>query len=80
VFGHEVDIKTGAAQLKADQAARAEAKLVVDRWNRRLATGRGSTPAPAAARSIMRAKPAVVNGEPRSLTKTKGEDALSRCS
>ena len=29
--------------------------------------------APSAARSIIRAKPAVVNGEPRSLTKTKGE-------
>jgi hypothetical protein len=31
-----------------------------------------------AARSIMRAKPAVVKGEPRSLTKTKGEDGPSR--
>jgi hypothetical protein len=38
-----------------------------------------SRPAPAA-RSIIRAKPAVVNGEPRSLTKTKGDDGLSRCS
>jgi hypothetical protein len=28
----------------------------------------------------MRAKPAVVNGEPRSLTKTKGDDGLSRWS
>jgi hypothetical protein len=37
-----------------------------------------SRPAPAAARSIMRAKPAVVNGEPRSLTNTKGDDGLSR--
>jgi hypothetical protein len=36
-----------------------------------------SRPAPAAARSIMRAKPAVVNGDPRSLTKTKGKDCLS---
>jgi hypothetical protein len=33
-------IKTGAAKLKADRAARVEAELVVDRWNRRLATGR----------------------------------------
>jgi hypothetical protein len=32
-----LDIKTGAAKLKADRAARAEAELVVDRWNRRLA-------------------------------------------
>jgi hypothetical protein len=30
-----------------------------------------SSSAPAAARSIIRAKPAVVNGDPRSLTKTK---------
>jgi hypothetical protein len=30
----------GAAKLKADRAARLEAELVVDRWNRRLATGR----------------------------------------
>jgi hypothetical protein len=35
-----LDIKAGAAKLKADRAARAEAGLVVDRWNRRLATGR----------------------------------------
>jgi hypothetical protein len=34
------DIKTGAAKLKADRAARLEAELVVDRWNRRLANGR----------------------------------------
>jgi len=33
-----------------------------------------------AARSIIRAKPAVVNGVPRSLTKTKGDGLLSRCS
>jgi hypothetical protein len=38
-----------------------------------------SKPAPAAARSIIRAKPAVVNGEPRSLTKMGGEAGLSRC-
>jgi hypothetical protein len=35
-----LDIKAGAAKLKADRAARVEAELVVDRWNRRLATGR----------------------------------------
>jgi hypothetical protein len=35
-----LDIKAGAAKLKADRAARAEAELVVDRWNRRLARGR----------------------------------------
>jgi hypothetical protein len=33
-------IKAGAAKLKADRAARAEAEAVTDRWNRRLATGR----------------------------------------
>jgi hypothetical protein len=35
-----LDIKAGAAKLKADEAARLEAELVIDRWNRRLATGR----------------------------------------
>jgi hypothetical protein len=35
-----LDIKASAATLKADRAARLEAELVVDRWNRRLATGR----------------------------------------
>ena len=34
-----LDIQAGAAKLKADRAARLEAELVVDRWNRRLATG-----------------------------------------
>jgi hypothetical protein len=34
------DIKAGAAKFRADKAARAEAEAVVDRWNRRLATGR----------------------------------------
>jgi hypothetical protein len=35
-----LDIKAGAAKLKAEKAARLEAEFVVDRWNRRLATGR----------------------------------------
>jgi hypothetical protein len=35
-----LDIKAGAAKLKADRAARLEAELVIDRWKRRLATGR----------------------------------------
>jgi hypothetical protein len=35
-----LDIKAGAAKLKADRAARLAAELVVDRRNRRLATGR----------------------------------------
>jgi hypothetical protein len=37
-------------------------------------------PAAPAARSIIRAKPAVVNGDPRSLTKTNGDVSLSRWS
>jgi hypothetical protein len=32
-----LDIKAGAAKLKADRATRVEAELVVDRWNRRIA-------------------------------------------
>jgi hypothetical protein len=39
-----------------------------------------SRPTALAARSIIRAKPAVVNGDPRSLTKTKGGVGASRCS
>jgi hypothetical protein len=39
-----------------------------------------SRPAAPAVRSIIRAKPAVVNGDPRSLTKTKGDAELSRWS
>src|SRR6201995_4855416 len=35
-----LDIKAGAAKLKADRAALLEAELVIDRWNLRLATGR----------------------------------------
>src|SRR5271156_3648131 len=35
-----LDIKAGAAKLKAERVARLEAELVIDRWNRRLATGR----------------------------------------
>jgi hypothetical protein len=35
-----LDIKAGAAKLKADHAARLEAEIVIDRWSRRLATGR----------------------------------------
>ena len=34
------DIKAGAAKFMADQVAHTEAEAVVDRWNRRLATGR----------------------------------------
>src|ERR1700733_3110709 len=34
------DIKAGVAKFRADRAAREEAELLVDRWNRRVATGR----------------------------------------
>ena len=34
------DIKASAAKFRADQVAHTEAEAVVDRWNRRLATGR----------------------------------------
>ena len=34
------DIKASAAKFMADQVAHTEAEAVVDRWNRRLATGR----------------------------------------
>jgi hypothetical protein len=40
------DIKAGVAKFKADRAAREEAVAVVDRWNRRLATGRDMLWAP----------------------------------
>jgi hypothetical protein len=39
-----------------------------------------SNPSASAARSIIRAKPTAVKGEPRSLTKTNGADRLSRWS
>ena len=34
------DIMAGVAKFKADRAAREEAEAVIERWNRRLATGR----------------------------------------
>jgi hypothetical protein len=33
-----LDIKAGAAKLKADRVARLGAEFVIDRWSRRLAT------------------------------------------
>jgi hypothetical protein len=35
-----LDIKAGAAKLKADRAARAEAEAVIQRWNDQLSQGR----------------------------------------
>jgi hypothetical protein len=35
-----LDIKTGAAKLKADRAARVEAEAVIQRWNDQLSRGR----------------------------------------
>jgi hypothetical protein len=34
------DIKAGVAKFRADRAAREEVEAVIDRWNRRLSTGR----------------------------------------
>jgi hypothetical protein len=41
-----LEINAGAAALKVDRAARLEAELVVDGWNRRLATGRAGQRVP----------------------------------
>jgi hypothetical protein len=35
-----LDIKAGAARLAADQAERAEAQALIERWNEQLAAGR----------------------------------------
>jgi hypothetical protein len=35
-----LDTKAGAAKLKADRAARAEAEAVIQRWNDQLSHGR----------------------------------------
>jgi hypothetical protein len=35
-----LDIKAGAAKLKADRASRAEAEAVIQRWNDQLSRGR----------------------------------------
>jgi hypothetical protein len=49
-----VDIKAGAAKLKADRAARAEAELVIAHWNRRLATGRDMLWSPTIRAALLR--------------------------
>jgi hypothetical protein len=41
-----LDIKAGAAKLKADRAARAEAEAVIQRWNDQLSRGRDMLWAP----------------------------------
>jgi hypothetical protein len=48
-----LEIKAGAAKLKADRAARFEAELVVDRWNWRLATGRDMLWSPATRAALL---------------------------
>jgi hypothetical protein len=53
---------------------------VAQAWRSMCGWALSSRPAPAAARSIMRASPAVVNGDPRSLTTTTGHDGLLRWS
>jgi hypothetical protein len=53
----ELDIKAGAAKLRADRAARLEAGLVIDRWNRRLATGRDMLWSPAIRAALLAGTP-----------------------
>jgi hypothetical protein len=55
-----LDIKAGAAELKADRAAGAEAEAAVERWNLRLATGRDC----------------LVSNDPRRLLSGPGRKAL----
>jgi hypothetical protein len=52
-----LDIKAGASKFKADQAAREEAEAVVDRWNRRLATGRDMLWAPTIRAALLAGTP-----------------------
>jgi hypothetical protein len=52
-----LDIKAGAAKLKADRATRLEAELVVARWNRRLATGRDMLWSPTIRASLIAGTP-----------------------
>jgi hypothetical protein len=53
-----LDIKAGAAKLKADKAARLEAELVIDRWNRRMATGRDMLWSPTIRAALIAGTPA----------------------
>jgi hypothetical protein len=52
-----LNIRAGAAKLKADKAARLEAELVVDRWNRRLATGRDMLRSPTIGAALIAGTP-----------------------
>jgi hypothetical protein len=51
------DIKTSVAKLRTDRAARAEAEAVVERWNRRRATGRDTLWSPAIRAALLAGMP-----------------------
>ena len=55
-----LDIKAGTAKLKADKAARLEAELVIDRWNRRLAPGRDMLWSPTIRAALIAGRPWLV--------------------
>jgi hypothetical protein len=52
-----LDIKAGAAKLKADQAARAEAEAVIRRWNDQLSQGRDMLWAPTIRAALLAGTP-----------------------
>jgi hypothetical protein len=51
------DIKAGAAKFRADRATRAEAEAVIDRRNRRLATGRDTLWSPTIKAALLAGTP-----------------------
>jgi hypothetical protein len=63
-----LDIKAAAAKLKADGAARVEAELVIDRWNRRLATGRDMLWSPTIRAALLARAPRLDGYGPAALT------------
>jgi hypothetical protein len=64
-----LDIKAGAAKLKADRAARAEAEVVIQRWNDQLSRGRDTLWAPTIRAALLARHPLAAALEPISSTK-----------
>jgi hypothetical protein len=52
-----LDIKAGAAKLKADRASRAEAEAVIQRWNDQLSRGRDMLWAPTIRAALLAGTP-----------------------